>query len=373
MLNLNSCIYLDNSATSRFKPRKVIRAVEKEIKRSANAGRGSHKESVRALMKIEECRDTVKNITFDGNVVFTKSCTEALNLAIFGLYKGGEIITSVYEHNSVLRPIERLKSRGALVSYLHSPTNVIEPDMIARKINKNTALVVLQEMSNVTGNIQPIEDIGSLLENYGIPFIVDCAQSLGHLKTNYSKVSALCAPAHKGLHGVQGTGFLTFKKGLDILPLICGGTGTDSATLTQPKVAPEGYEAGTLNTPGIAGLKEGIDFTYKHFNVIEKKINRLSIMLLEGLKSIKGIKLYSNAPNGVITFNIGNMSSTDVADVLDQNYGICVRAGVHCAPLLHRKMGTLVQGAVRASIGYNNVESDIENLLDAVIDIAKNH
>ncbi len=370
MFNLNSCIYLDNSATSRYKPRKVIRAVEKELKRSANAGRGSHRESLRAGMIIEECRERVREITALPNVVFTKSCTEALNLAIFGLYRGGEIITSAYEHNSVLRPIERLKSKGAKVTYLYSKNDVIEPDILRQKITKNTSLVVLQEMSNVTGTVQPIESLGTLLKEYGIPFIVDGAQSLGHLKTDYRNVSALCAPGHKGLHAMQGTGFLSFQKGLDITPLIDGGTGTDSAILSQPKTIPEGYEAGTLNTPGIAGLKEGIDFTYKHFNEILKRVNRLSVILLEGLKRINGTKLYSSSPNGVISFNIRDIPSTDVADLLDKKYGICVRAGVHCAPLLHRKNGTLRQGAVRASIGFNNVESDIDALLEAVSTIA---
>lgn len=371
MFGLNSCIYLDNSATSRYKPRKVIRAVERELRHSANAGRGSHKESLRALGVIEDTRERVRDITFGGEVVFTKSCTEALNLAIMGLYKGGEIITSVYEHNSVLRPIERLKQKGAKVTYLSTKNDIIEPEILKGKITKNTSLVVLQEMSNVTGNIQPIESLGTLLKDYGIPFVVDTAQSLGHLKTDYSSVSCLASPAHKGLHAMQGTGFLVFKKGLDITPLIAGGTGTDSTMLTQPTTSPEGYEAGTLNTPGIAGLKEGINFTYKHFDSIYRKINRLSIMLLEGLKRNKNIRLYSTSPNGVISFNLLNKTSTDVADILDQKYGICVRAGVHCAPLLHRKAGTLRQGMVRASLGYNNTESDVETLLEAMTDIAK--
>ena len=366
MLNLNSCIYLDNSATSRYKPRRVIRAVEKELKRSANAGRGSHKESLRAGLKIEECRDSIRDITFSGEVVFTKSCTEALNLAIFGLYKGGEIITSVYEHNSVLRPIERLKSKGAKVSYLSTKNDLITPLDLERKITKNTSLVVLQEMSNVTGTIQDIESLGSLLESYGIPFIVDCAQSLGHVKSSYDHVTALASPAHKGLHGMQGTGFLVFKKGVELTPLIYGGMGVDSASLSQKISAPEGYEAGTINVPGIVSLKEGIDFTYSHFNQIERKINRLSTTLLEGLKRIPSVRLYTTSPNGVISFNLGKMPSTEVADVLDQKYGICVRSGIHCAPLLHRKQGTLNQGAVRASIGYNNTERDIDTLLEAV-------
>lgn len=366
MFNLNSCVYLDNSATSRYKPPRVISQMEKTLRRSANPGRAGHGESIRASMKVEECREKVKDITFRGEVVFTKNCTEALNLAIFGLYKKGEIITSVYEHNSVLRPIEMLKSNGAKVTYLHTPSGIIDSDTLKGKITKNTTLVVLQEMSNVTGTIQPIESLGALLKEYGIPFVVDCAQSLGHLKTNYTKVDCLCAPGHKGLHGPQGTGFITFRKGLDLKPLTYGGTGTDSGSLLQPRLAPEGYESGTLNLAGIVGLKEGIEFTCKNFKKIERNITRLSVRLLDGLSDIKGVRVYSDAPNGVISFNLLHLDSTEVADTLYREYGICVRAGLHCAPLLHRYQGTFKQGSVRASIGYNNTEKDIELLIGAL-------
>ncbi|MBQ8177651.1 MAG: aminotransferase class V-fold PLP-dependent enzyme [Clostridia bacterium] len=366
MFNSNPCIYLDNSATSRFKPRSVISAVEKELKRSANSGRASHGESLRALLKIEECRDKVRALTGMNEVVFTKSATEALNLAIFGSYHKGEIITSVYEHNSVLRPIEKLKDKGATVVYLETKNDLITPQDLRRRINKNTTLVVLQEMSNVNGNIQDIESLGKLLAEYGIPFIVDCSQSMGHLKTNYKGVTMLASPAHKGLHGVQGTGFLAFSGSVKLSPLIYGGTGTDSDKLTQPETIPEGYEAGTLNTPGIAGLKEGIKYTEKHFNQINKKIKELSLELIEELKKMKNIKLYTNNLNGVIAFNVGDMPSTEVADYLDQKHNICVRAGLHCAPLYHKKLGTLRQGAVRVSFGVNNSRKEVEKVIQAL-------
>lgn len=370
MFSLKPCIYLDNSATTRYKPKKVVRAVEKELLRSANAGRGGHRESLRVLARIEECRERIRDITGLNNVVFTKSCTEALNLAIFGLYKGGEIITSVYEHNSVLRPIERLKSKGAVVTYLSSPSGIIEPSLLKKHVTKKTAMVVLQEMSNVSGNIQPIASLGSLLKDYGIPFIVDGAQSLGHVKTDYKDVSCLTSSAHKGLYAMQGTGFIAFQNALQLEPLILGGTGTDGALLTQPKTIPEGYEAGTLGAPGIVGLKEGIDFTYSNFDYIAKKTFYLSKTLLEGLKKIREVRIYTTSPNGVISFNIGSKSSTEVADLLDGNYGICVRPGIHCAPLYHRNLGTLRQGAVRVSLGYDNTENDVETLLRATHFIA---
>ncbi len=371
MFNFNSCIYLDNASTSRFKPKKVVKAVEKELTRSANGGRGSHSESLRALMKVEECREEVCSLVGDKNVVFTKSCTEALNLAIFGSWIKGEIITSVMEHNSVLRPIERLKSKGAKVKYLNSNDDIITTDLLKRNITKDTALIVLQEKSNLTGVTQDIETLGAFIKDYGIPFIVDTAQSMGHLKTNYKDVTMLASPAHKGLHGMQGTGFLAFNKGVKLMPLICGGTGTDSHLLTQPTTPPEGFEAGTLGTPGIRGLKEGIAFTKKHFDKINKKILNLSTALLEELKSLKYITLYTTSPNGVIAFNVKEKSSTEVADILDKKYNFCVRAGLHCAPLYHKKLGTLKQGAVRVSFGYNNEYEDVEKVLNALKEIAK--
>lgn len=366
MLKSNSCIYLDNSATSRYKPPQVIKAVERELKKSANSGRAGHKDSLRALLKIEECRDEVRALTGMKEVVFTKSATEALNLAIFGSYKKGEIITSVYEHNSVLRPIEKLKEKGAKVTYLETKSDIISPDDIRKKITKNTSLIVLQEMSNLNGTIQDIESLGKCISEYGIPFIVDASQSIGHLKTNYQGVSMLASPAHKGLHAMQGTGFLAFGGGIKLMPLIYGGTGTDSDKLTQPTTIPEGYEAGTLNTPGIAGLKEGIKFTLKHFKNLDTKIKELSLHLIEELKKLPSIKLYTHNLNGVIAFNIGDKSSTDVADILDHEYNISVRAGLHCAPLYHKKLGTLRQGAVRVSFGWNNGHKDVERLVEAL-------
>lgn len=365
MFNLNSCIYLDNASTSRFKPKKVIKAVEKELKRSANPGRASHSESLRVLLKVEETRDEVRTLVGDKNVVFTKSCTEALNLAILGSFKGGEIITTVYEHNSVLRPIERLKSKGAVVKYLQSDDDIITPKLLEKNITKRTSLVVVQEMSNLTGVRQDIESLGTLLESYGIPFIVDTAQSVGHVRTDYKNVDMVTAPAHKGLHGVQGTGYLAFKKGLSLVPLLWGGTGTDSHLLTAPISPPESYEAGTLGTPGIIALKEGITFTKKHFDAIVKREKELSLYLIEELNKL-GAKVYSTEPNGVVSFNLGDRFSTEVADILDNKYGICVRAGLHCAPLYHKKLGTLNQGAIRVSFGWNNGFSDVEKLLIAL-------
>lgn len=370
MSYIKACIYLDNSATSRYKPRAVIKAVERELKCSANAGRGGHKASIRAGMIIEECRERINAVTFDGYAVMTKSCTEALNTAIFGKSRFGKIITSVFEHNSVLRPLERLRSKGANVVHISSPSGVITPDILRAHLSADTSLVVLSEMSNVTGTVQPIDDLGALLYDKGIPFIVDAAQSLGHTTSSYKGVSMLAGAGHKGLHGPQGTGFLVCAKDYVPTPLIYGGTGTDSASLVQPSAPPEGLESGTLNAAGIAGLSEGIRWSVKHKESIVRRITELSAELIDGLKSIPQVKLYTDNLNGVVSFNIGDLSSSETADILDAEYGIAVRAGLHCAPLIHKWLGTLRRGAVRASIGVCNTSKDVEALLRAVSAIA---
>ncbi len=370
MFSKNSCIYLDSSATSRYKPRAVIKRVEKELKNSANAGRGGHRAAMRALETIEECRERIESVTFPGNVIMTKSCTEAVNLAVFGARYGGEIITSVYEHNAVLRPLEKLKKSGVAVRYLTSPDGVITPDLLKRNLNKKVSLVALSEMSNVTGTVQPIDELGSLLADYGIPFLVDGAQSLGHTYSKYTGVTMIAGAGHKSLHGPQGTGFLCYRKEYKLSPILFGGTGTNSLSLIQPDEPPEGFEAGTLNTAGIGGLSEGIRWTEKRKADIVAHAEKLSAKLIDGLKSVGGVKIYSNNLNGVISFNIADMPSTAVADVLDSDFGIATRAGIHCAPLIHRWLGTLSQGAVRASIGCKNTLSDIDRLVLAVREIA---
>lgn len=367
----NSCIYLDASATSRFKPRSVIKRVEYELKNSANAGRGGHAFALKALKTIEECREMIESVTFSGaNTIMTKSCTEALNLAIFGLKPGKEIVTTVYEHNAVLRPLEKLKRSGVKVTYLSAPDGVITGGLLKKRLGKNVSLVVMSEMSNVTGTVQPVSELAKLLKEREIPFLVDGAQSLGHTYSDYTDVTMIAGAGHKGLHGPQGTGFLCYSKDLKLEPLIYGGTGTSSLSLVQPAEAPEGFEAGTLNTAGIGGLSEGIRFTLKHKEEIVRHINALSERLTDGLKNIPDVKIYTPNNNGVVSFNIGVIPSTETADLLDSVFGIATRAGIHCAPLIHRWLGTVSQGAVRASIDWKNTASDIDRLVYAVSEIA---
>ncbi|MCL2631298.1 MAG: aminotransferase class V-fold PLP-dependent enzyme [Firmicutes bacterium] len=363
-------IYFDNSATSRYKPPAVISAVMRELKASANAGRSGHKSAIRSALLVEEARDSVKEITGNGNVIFTKNCTEALNLAIFGLKLKGEVITSVFEHNSVLRPLKMLEDNGDIkIRYIKPQTNTITLKEVVKLVAKDTKAIVLSEMSNVTGAVHEAEKISEFTNRNGITLVLDTAQSLGHIKTDYKNVNILASSGHKGLHAPQGTGFLYFKDGVKLNPLILGGTGTFGADLVQPSEAPEGYESGTLNTLGIAGLKEGIIWTLKNQEKIHKKTANLSALLIDGLKKINGIKLYSDNFNGVVSFNIANMPSTEVASILAEK-NISVRSGIHCAPLAHRHINTLKQGAVRASVGWCNNEGNVEILLREVKKIA---
>lgn len=374
MRQINMCKgYLDNAATSRYKPFPVLRAVNKELRASANPGRGGHRNSINAAMTIEDCRKEVRRLTGMPNVVFTKNCTEALNLALFGMKLSGEVITTVFEHNSVLRPLKCLESEGKLSLRIIRPAGcVVTYKDIAPYLNSSTSLIVISEVSNVTGARHGIEDICAHAKAKCVPVLLDCAQSMGHTDADYSDADLIASSGHKGLHGPQGTGFLAFRD-IKISPLLYGGTGTDSYNLVQPHGYPEGLESGTQNTCGIAGLSAGIKWTLAHKAKTEAKTKALATLLLDGLKRLDGIKIYFEGTSGVVCFNVHNLPSSEVADILDTEYNISVRAGLHCAPLAHRYLGTEKQGGVRVSIGCGNTVSDINNLLSALEEILSRH
>lgn len=358
--------YLDNAATSRFKPHSVIKAVQKELTNSANPGRGGHSHSIASAQKVEACRSRIAQLTGMPNVVFTKNCTEAINLALQGLGLSGEVITTVFEHNSVLRTLKSLELEGKISLRIIRPADcIVQSKDLLPYINGKTSLIAMQEMSNVSGARHNIEDICIMAKSKNVPVLLDCAQSMGHTNADYSNASFIAASGHKGLHAPQGTGFLAYK-GATLNPLICGGTGTDSNSLIQPKRYPEGLESGTQNTCGIAGLYEGLQWTYDNKTKIASKINALSSLLLDGLASVNGIKILHKNNSGIVTFNIDKLTPDYIADVLDKDYGIAVRSGLHCAPLAHRYFGTEKLGAVRVSIGWGNTKSDIDTLLVAL-------
>lgn len=356
-------IYLDNAATTRFKPWAVKRAVMKELNNSANPGRSSHDTGIRAGLLVESCREEIAKRIFDGDVIFTKNCTEALNLGIFGISPKKQVITSLYEHNSVLRPLKFLADRGDIELKIidHS-----DESALIRALKTPTSLVVLSAMSNVTGKAFDIGGLSKIIKtNSDAKILVDMAQGAGHLKPDLKYVDMCAFSGHKSLHGVQGTGFLAIKKGLSLQPRIFGGTGTSSLSIKHPNTIPDGMEAGTVNTPGIVALREGIRWTYKNFDEIKRRITETSDFIFEGLKNINKVKIYG-CNNGIILFNIDGIAPDKTADYLNMKHKIAVRAGLQCAPLVHKKLGTAPYGAVRISVGYKNDLRQAEKTITAI-------
>lgn len=377
-------IYLDNAATSKFKPQSMIDAMNKELMNSANPGRGGHNDSIEAGIKIFNARKQIKsffNAPDNYEVIFTKNCSEALNLAITGYLSSFRtkvhVITSIYEHNSILRILFYYSSIGKIDVSFIKPMSMSDNISIADidiLIRKNTKLIILTQMSNVTGDIIDIESAVKIAHSHGIPILIDTAQSAGHVPLDISlhSVDMIASAGHKGLHGPQGTGFLMLNTNtIKLSPFIFGGTGTQSDSMRQPASMPEGYEVGTLNTPGICGLTESVIWTYHNKQEINNVITEMSNKLYTSLSLRNDVKLYSKYPSPVISFNIGDFTSSEIGDYLNDN-NIAVRSGLHCAPLIHKFLGTYTSGTVRVSIGYNNSMSDIDYLISVIDKLLNN-
>ncbi len=369
-------IYFDNAATSRFKPRAVIKAVRDSIEHSANPGRASHDEAIRGAVTMEGTRNAL--LRYVGakraNVIFTKNCTEALNLAILGTaVPGSHVVTTALEHNSVLRPLSMLKKEGLIsLTVVEGNKGAITAKDIEKSITEKTDLVAVTAMSNVTGYTPPLEEIGEVCSKRGVKLLVDGAQGIGHLPISFDKIGIdmLAGAGHKSLHGIMGSGFLIYSKRIFVNPLMYGGTGTESASLYQPQDPPESLESGTLPLPAIASLEAGVNWTEKHGKEIESRCRTISEYLHDSIAEL-GIPLYSLKGSPLVTFDIPFSDSQTVSDILNQEYGICVRSGLHCAPLIHRVLGTEKRGLVRISIGYNNSMREARRLLYAIQEIVK--
>ncbi|MFD3156126.1 aminotransferase class V-fold PLP-dependent enzyme [Haloimpatiens sp. FM7330] len=371
-------IYLDNAATSFPKPQCVYDEVLNCMKNySANPGRSSHNMAIKADGKIMETREEVSkifNIQNAFNIIFTNNTTEGLNIALMGtLKKNDHVISTTIEHNSVLRPLNYLKNKGTEVTLLRvDKRGYINLKEIENSIKKNTKAIIINHASNVIGTIQNIECIGKIAKKYGILFIVDAAQSAGVIDVDIEKcnIDILAFPGHKGLLGPQGTGGLYISENVEIGKFKLGGTGSDSHLLEQPNFMPDKFESGTLNTPGIAGLCEGVKFIRKiGIENIRKHEKELTEYLWMELKKVSFIKLYGDfnisKRTAVISFNIDNMDSSDVGYYLNSK-GIAVRTGYHCAPLIHKIIGTENMGTVRVSPGYFNSFGDIEYFVETI-------
>lgn len=369
-------IYLDNSATTHKKPRSVIKAVNSALKKySVNAGRGGYQLCIKAGLKVLQLRlNAAKFFGLENpeGVIITKSCTEALNLALFATAKqGGHIIISTFEHNSVARTVMQLKKTHNIDFSVIYPREFgkIEISDIKKEIKENTYLVAINHTSNVTGAVQDISKIGEFCEKQNLKFLVDGAQSAGHEIIDIKKqnINMLAIAGHKGLYGPQGIGLLLIRNITLSQPLIFGGTGTSSEKIMQPNDIPDGFESGTQNLPSIFGLNAGINYVSKNFDKINKKVSYLTKYLIDNLKNINGINLYAHSEtSGVIAFSIEDKDNNEVTNILDSKFKICVRNGLHCAPLAHSYLGTIENGLIRVGISSFNKKRDIDKLIKAL-------
>ncbi|MBR4721274.1 MAG: aminotransferase class V-fold PLP-dependent enzyme [Clostridia bacterium] len=373
-------IYLDNPATSMKKPKIVYDMMYKNtVNCSVNAGRGGHFASIKGaegIIRTQEAIADLFNIKTPERIAFTPNATYALNMAISGFLSPSDhvIITSM-EHNSVLRPVHRLCSYTIVEA---DRQGVLNPRDIESAILKNTKLIITTHASNVCGTIMPVVEIGKICKKHNIPYLLDTAQTAGVIPIDVEKmnVSLLAFSGHKGLLGPLGTGGLYVDEGIDLAPLIVGGTGTESANRNQPKNMPDMLHSGTMNTPAIMTLADSIKYIksigVKNIGMHEKN---LAIYLIDGLLNIEGVRVYGlkdGNRNGTVAFNVKNADSQEISDILNNDYQIATRGGYHCSYIAHETLGTENQGAVRAGFGAFSTKFEADALLFAVSKISKN-
>ncbi len=373
-------VYLDNAATSFPKPEKVYQAVVHAMREvGASPGRGGHRRSLEAGRIMFMARETVArffSIPDSSRIIFTHNATGSLNLALHGtLTAGDHVITTSMEHNSLLRPLHALKREGVEITIVQAgPDGLVDPDDIGRAVRANTRMIAVGHVSNVCGAIQPIKEIAAIGRQAGAIFLLDAAQSAGYMNINVVSdgIDLLAAPGHKGLLGPPGTGLLYVAPHLELKPIYEGGTGTSSTSLEQPLMMPDGYEAGTHNLPGIAGLKAGIEFIlesgveaiFQHERSLVNEAARL-------LSLIPGVKLYGPVDpekrGTVLSFNVEGIDASLLAAELDHDFDIAVRAGLHCAPLAHQTIGSMPGGTLRLSPGWSSTPEEIAFFSNAVV------
>jgi cysteine desulfurase family protein len=380
-------IYLDNAATSWPKPEGVYAAVDRYQRECGAAfGRSVYREATDAEQSVTGARRAVARfLGAEGpeRIVFTANGTDALNLAIHGVLSAGDhVVTTVAEHNSVLRPLRFLADRRDVqVSHVGvDSAGAVDPDDVRSAMRKETRLVVCTQASNVTGAIQPVSEIARAAHAHGALFLVDAAQSLGHLPVNVAMMEAdlLAAPGHKGLMGPLGTGLLYIRPGVEqrLDPLRQGGTGSQSQQDRQPDILPDKYEPGNLNVPGIVGLGAGVSYLEERgIEAVAAHEQQLTKRLLDGLRQAAGLQIHgpSNAAArvGVVSVTLPGYDPQELAAGLDAAYGIQVRAGLHCAPRMHEALGTLAGGGtVRFSLGCFTTEAEIDAAVAALCELS---
>ena len=376
-------IYLDNGATSYPKPEEVYTAVYDFMRNiGVSSGRGAYRQALNADRIVYQTRGLLAqlfNIRDVSRIVFTANVTQALNLAIKGILKGKEhVITTCMEHNAVWRVLKIMEAeQGIQLSTVKcAEEGSFNAEQVEKMIRQDTGLIVMLHASNVTGTIMPIREVGAVAREYNIPFLVDAAQTAGVIPIDVESdnIDMLAFTGHKGLMGPQGTGGLYIRQGIDLRPLLEGGTGGDSKLERQPDDLPDRYEAGTLNVSGIAGLGASVKFILNEgVEKIREHEKNLTAYALEKLSSIAGIKIYGpqnpERQTAVISLNFSDQKCEDIAYMLDTNYGIMVRAGLHCAPCAHRTINTLQRGTFRIGMGFYNTYDHIDCLVKALAEI----
>ena len=370
-------IYLDNAATSLRRPPCVIETVTQAMQSLGNSGRGVNGGSLSAARVIYDARQKLADLfgcSSPERVCFTSNATEALNTAIFGLFGPGDhVITTDLEHNSVLRPLYRLEKRGVELSFVPADRlGRIALSDFAPLLRPNTRAVITTHASNLTGNLVNLDAVGAFAREHGLLYVVDASQTAGAFSIDMARsgISVLCFTGHKSMMGPQGTGGLCLAEGVEIRPLKTGGTGVQTYLPEQPAAYPTRLEAGTLNGHGIAGLSAAVDFLRETgVAAIHEKETALMRQFYDGVRAIPGVTVYGDftgdrAP--VVSLNIEDADSGEVADFLAAEYDIAVRSGAHCAPRMHRALGTEAQGAVRFSFGWYNTPAEVETAIAAI-------
>ena len=376
-------IYMDNAATTMRKPESVIEAVVNALNSMGNAGRGAHAASLSASRIIYNTREALAR--FFGaedprQIVFTNNSTESLNIAIKGIIEAGDhVVTTMLEHNSVLRPLYELEQNGVEITFVKSDLQGrISYEEMEAAIKENTKAIVCTNGSNLTGNYVDVKRVGEIAKRKGVLLIVDASQTAGvyPIHVRNMNIDILCFTGHKSLLGPQGTGGMYVRTGLQLKPLKSGGSGVQTYSKHHPYEMPTALEAGTLNGHGIAGLGAAIEYLeaegIDHIREIELKH---MWHFYNGVKDIPGVKVYGDFETEIrcpiVTLNIGDYDSSEVSDELLMTYGISTRPGAHCAPLMHEALGTVEQGAVRFSFSHYNTEEEIETAIDAIKELAE--
>lgn len=380
-------VYLDNAATSYPKPEKVTYAVMNYMMNiGSNPGRGGYSLALEGDRIVYRCREALMNLfNFDKieNVIFTPNITTSLNLLIKSIVKDGwHIITSSMDHNSVLRPLSTLAKRGKIELDIinSSKEGTIDIGDLKKHIKSNTKMIVLSHASNVVGTIQPLIEIGNICRQNNIYFIIDSAQTAGSIKVDFKELNcnALAFTGHKSLLGPQGIGGFLIDDALnsEADSFYEGGTGSLSNSTEQPEFLPDKFESGTLNAPGISGLLEGIHFIEEvGIDSITEQEEYLTKRFIDGLKNIESICVYGpcdpSLRTSVVSINSSKISNSELGFLLDAEFGIMARTGLHCAPLAHKSIGTFPDGTIRFGIGpFNNI-TDINYTLSSINSIIK--